>query len=404
MKKMILALVLILSLVMTSCSPKVSETNETFKSEVKIDRYPKAPNLDKGKIDALPSYNKNSESGWQVDLRGCDLSDLDVRDRMEDLLRADFDTRTIWTKKLPKGYDPDKIMKFGKKPGLKIEKLHKKGITGEGIGIAIIDMPLLVDHIEYKDNLKLYEEINWPYDEAELHGPAVASIAVGKTVGVAPGADLYYIAAPSGDDKDSGFQYNFKWMAQAIDRILEINKSLPEDRKIRVISMSIGWLKENEGYEEITSSVEEAKKQGIFVVSTVLDETYGYSFHGLGRDPLKNPDEFSSYEPGSWWIDNFYGMPDNYLLVPMDSRTMARQTGKEDYGFYRQGGLSWAVPYIAGLYALCCQVEPDITPDVFWEKALETGETITFEKGDNKYELGKIASPLELIRSLQSGN
>ena len=31
-----------------------------------------------------------------------------------------------------------------------------------------------------------------------MHGPAVASIAVGKTVGVAPEADLYYISSVNG--------------------------------------------------------------------------------------------------------------------------------------------------------------------------------------------------------------
>ena len=32
--------------------------------------------------------------------------------------------------------------------------------------------------------------------DAQMHGPAVSSIAVGKTVGVAPEADLYYIGSP----------------------------------------------------------------------------------------------------------------------------------------------------------------------------------------------------------------
>ena len=35
------------------------------------------------------------------------------------------------------------------------------------------------------------EEIHRPETHAMMHGPVVASIAVGKIVGVAPGADLY---------------------------------------------------------------------------------------------------------------------------------------------------------------------------------------------------------------------
>ena len=51
-------------------------------------------------------------------------------------------------------------MEIGKNPGLNIRKLHKEGLTGKGIGIAIIDQNLLVDHSEYKDQLRMYEEIH----------------------------------------------------------------------------------------------------------------------------------------------------------------------------------------------------------------------------------------------------
>jgi hypothetical protein len=36
--------------------------------------------------------------------------------------------------------------------------MHAQGITGQGVGIAIIDNPLLVDHEEYAGRLRLYEE------------------------------------------------------------------------------------------------------------------------------------------------------------------------------------------------------------------------------------------------------
>lgn len=78
-------------------------------------------------------------------------------------------------------------MELGKNPGLEIRELHKLGITGKGIGIGVIDQALLVDHVEYKEQLKLYEEIHSIDENAVMHGPADgASIAVGKSVGVAP--------------------------------------------------------------------------------------------------------------------------------------------------------------------------------------------------------------------------
>ncbi|NLY84865.1 MAG: hypothetical protein GX077_00735 [Tissierellia bacterium] len=50
---------------------------------------------------------------------------------------------------------------------------------------------------------------------ARMHGSAVVSIAVGKNVGVAPEADLYYIAADF-------YRNDLYWVAEAIDRIMEI--------------------------------------------------------------------------------------------------------------------------------------------------------------------------------------
>jgi hypothetical protein len=362
-----------------------------------------------GNLDSVPIYNPDSNEMWQVDLRSCDISALDLRDRLNDLLYAEFDSKTNWTEKLPTSYDPKKIMESGKNPGLNVRELHKKGVTGKGIGIAIIDQRLLVDHIEYKDNLKLYEEIHCTDGNAQMHGPAVASIAVGKNVGVAPGADLYYIAETHVVNSSSGSEIDFTYTAKSIDRILEINNTLPKDKKIRVISISVGWSENNKGYNEVVEAVNKAKEQGIFVVSSSLSETYDnkISFQALGRNPLSNPDDFNSYLPGIFWAKNFYSggniFPDyGSLLVPMDSRCTASPTGENDYVFYPTGGWSWSIPYIAGLYALACEVKPDITPEVFWDTAMKTGETTDIKNAGKTFKLGTIADPVKLIESLQS--
>ncbi|HEY3474798.1 MAG TPA: hypothetical protein VGK56_09330 [Anaerolineales bacterium] len=58
------------------------------------------------------------------------------------------------------------------------------------------------------------------------------------------------------------------------------------------------------------------------------------------------------------------------------TRTTASPTGTKDYVFYRQGGWSWSIPYLAGMYALETQVQPEITPEQFWDTALDTGKPI----------------------------
>jgi subtilisin family serine protease len=159
----------------------------------KIDRRPAAADWGRDELTDFPRYDPASDELGQVDLRGRNLSGLDLQGTLADLLMADFDTHTIWppAEKMPGGFDAEQIMSLGANPGLGVRALHGLGITGRGVGIAIIDEPLLVGHQEYADRLQLYEEIDiGPTSASEMHGPAVASIAVGKTVGAAPDADL----------------------------------------------------------------------------------------------------------------------------------------------------------------------------------------------------------------------
>jgi subtilisin family serine protease len=352
-----------------------------------------------GDLDKFGSYWGYSS----VDLSRLDLS------KKGDLLKAmSFDSLTVWpeSNRLPASFDPEAVMESGKNPGLGIRSLHKKGITGHGVSIAILDQPLLVDHQEYAERVHLYDEIHIQSGEGPAsHGAAVVSIAIGKTVGVAPEAELYYIAQWNYDWEKKKFTPTLRYLVQGVHRILEVNKQLPKGNKIRVISISKGWEPSEDGYDDIMAACEEAKAEGIFVVSCSLERVYGFNFAGLGRNPLASPDLFESYEPGLFWAKGFYngrtGFGSGFLLVPMDSRTTASPAGSDKYVLYRQGGLSWSVPYIAGVYALAVQVEPEITPERFWTLALKTGRTIELEHKGEKHSFGPIINPVALISTLQ---
>jgi hypothetical protein len=373
----------------------------------KIDRHPSAADYARGALSSLPTYDPNSTDYWQMDLRSFDLTALDFRNSLNDLLMATFDSKTIWpaADKMPAGFDWKQIMNLGKNPGLNLHTLHQEGITGKNIGLAIIDQTLLVDHQEYSDRIRLYEEAEDIQDgwlESQMHGPAVASIAVGKTVGVAPGADLYFIATAM--CSQGTYESNdFACLAKSVLRIIEVNRQLPADRKIRVLSISVGWDPTSKGYADITAAVQKAKEAGIFIVCSSESAIYGLNFDAMGRSPMADPDKFESYEPGLFWAKDFFqgNSLQNTLLVPMDSRTTASPTGVGDYVFYREGGWSWSIPYIAGMYALAAQVKPDITPDVFWSTALATGHTIQIPHGGKNYPFGVILDPVALIHALQ---
>jgi len=411
MKKLltVISVLAILVLLIIIYGRWLNETNVSTDNKLIISRKPDSTVFRMGKLDSIPKYNGNSTMPFERDLINYDPSGLDLRNNLIELLHSDFDSKTNWPKSIPDGFNPDSIMELGKNPGLNVRKLHEVGITGKGVGIAIIDKALLVDHIEYRDQLRMYEEIHGLRNErASMHGPAVASIAVGKTVGVAPEADLYFISSDDGTIFNrikyilfKNRDINPKWRVKSIYRVLEINRTLPLDKKIRVLSISSGSYRRN-----FLKAIEDAGKEGLFVISSSLSYPHNLRFSGLGRDCLTDPDNILSYFPGSFWSNTFYKSPDNFkidstLMVPMDSRCTASQSGKSSYAFYSMGGLSWSIPYIAGLYALACQVKPSVIPQEFWNKALETGDEIKIEKNNKVYKLGKIVNPVKLIESLK---
>ena len=358
---------------------------------------------------SVPHFDPNSSNNYQIDFRASNLTDLDLSKSMDLLNLANFDSWTKWpaADKLPAGFSVQQTMEMGKDPGLGMRELHGKGITGRGVGIAIIDQTLLADHQEYASQLRVYEEaedVTGGWLQTSTHGPAVASFAVGKTVGVAPDADLYFIASGVCQGGVTDANADFTCLAKDVLRVIAINQRLPEGRKIRVLSMSIGWGKGQKGYPEMTSAVNKANAAGIFVVSSSIDDSYGFHFQGLGRNSQQDPNQFASYLPGAWWAQGFYAGNINLtktLLIPMDARTTASPTGIHDYAYYGEGGWSWVVPYIAGMYALACQVDPGITPQDFWSTALQTGKTTQVEHNGKPYSLGAILDPQALIAAVQ---
>lgn len=354
---------------------------------------------DWGKLTELPDTHIG---GMGFDLRSQDASELPLADCSEVLSFVTFDTATIWPKELPEDFFPEQIIELGKNPGLGIRSLHEQGLTGKGVSIAIIDQALNLEHPEYCDNIMGYELLHSCDDSAAMHGSAVTSIAVGKNCGVAPDANVYYISSTFGWYTRAGAKLNLDYMAKSIDRVLEINELLPEDKKIRVISVSRGFGRMTPGGNKVYDAIERAKEKGIFVITTSTDQNYDFQLLGLGRGLNMDPDDINSYAPGLFWRDNFYGGsssldPQKTLLVPMDAKTYASCSRTDGYEFTASGGLSWSVPWLAGLYALCLEKNASLTPEDFIRTAFETGVTKTIEYNGSSYELGTIIVPAALM-------
>lgn len=387
---------------------------ETDIPEPRIERIPKIF-LYRAQI---PPYFPVISPGGTPLFASFDLTDIDLTE-YEDLLKeAMFNSKTIWPTVMPESFDPDQVLEWGKNPGIGLRNLHSAGITGKGVGIAVLDQSIFLQHEQWIDRVKMYEEINYDSPWTGFHGTGVLSTAAGNTTGVAPGTDIYFISYVNQMDNNYHVQ-SMNPLVQAIRRIIEVNKILPIDRKIRVISISSGWIPNDPDYEDVLQIIQEAGDAGIFVVSGNLFETHGMYFYGLDIDLMADRDDLSSYKvlPWSYWVkkvshtpgfpefyeENFeQDVDENYeiLLTPCDRMTVAASDDVNGYVFYKNNGWSHVIPYIAGLYALACQADPNITPEIFWAEALNTGEKRMIEK-DGNYYVGKIVNPAKLVESLK---
>lgn len=391
MKKYVYPALSLLLALLTACAPPRSEARPS----AMICRRPPAVTvslLDDPDVDA----------GWG-DLRCADLRDRDLTDMAAELFAADFDTRTRWPENLPEDFDPQRLLELGKDPGLGLRRLHEQGITGAGVGIAIIDQTLLAEHREYADRLRLYREYHTAAKEdASTHGPAVASIALGKTVGAAPEALLYFIA----DDLMAGGERDMTHYAEDIDRLTALNGTLPEGERIRVISMSVGWTGDTAGAAEIEAAVCRARAAGIAVVCVNSRDPLLEPWMGMGREPYGDPNDLADVRPGAFWEEYLYngeyrGTDGSLLLVPMDRRTAASPAGEGEYACFAQGGMSWVAPYVAGLFALACQVRPEVTYEEFLAAARATADPISIRSAEGKaYPYGKVVDPAALLARL----
>ncbi|MCL2461121.1 MAG: S8/S53 family peptidase [Defluviitaleaceae bacterium] len=263
------------------------------------------------------------------------------------------------------------ILENGKNPGLGVRGLHDEGITGKGVNVAIIDQNLLLDHPEFADKIAEYYDTgcDQPADQGSMHAPAVTSLLVGDSVGVAPGAKVYFAAVPM-------WKEDSKYIADALNWIMDQNSKLPDNEKIRVVSISTDPSGQGSTFTNqdlYDQAVLLAQQQGILVLDCRVNSTTGI-IQGASYAP-SNPDDITKTKPitnyptnpakpGKKEVTNAV-FPSYFVYVPTEYRTVAEEysLGSPSYAYWGQGGLSWAIPYAAGVLALGWQVNPDLDKD-----------------------------------------
>ncbi|MCL2629810.1 MAG: hypothetical protein FWD33_03980 [Alphaproteobacteria bacterium] len=291
---------------------------------------------------------------YQPDTRGV----IEVPN-IEILKTLQFNRTTKWTNpSLPR-----EVMEYGKIPPFGIKEIHAEGITGKGVNVAIIDQPLALDHPEYKGKVAEYkvfgpEEVMRSHTSS-MHGPGVMSLLAGNTIGTAPDVNVYYVATPT-------WIRNAKHEIEALDWIVDTNFFLPDDKKIKFVSVSAspGNPKQRtENHELWAEVVEKAKRAGIIVLD--CGET---NFVSPGYLDYKS-DDFKFGFPLRG-MENIGGR----VYAPSSLRTVAESYDNENfsYSYCGQGGLSWAIPYAAGVLCLGQQVNGKLSAEELKALLIET--------------------------------
>lgn len=299
-----------------------------------------------------PIYSVNAYG----DVRWKDLSKLNLFNRKDLIASLTFNQQTVWPQSARTSPEnsPEAILNRAKNPGLGVRSLHQQGITGKGVNVAIIDQPLYLDHPEFAGKIVKYFDTGCN-SENSMHGPAVASLLVGTNCGTAPGAKIYYAAAPS-------WTGDTTYYAKSLDWIIEQNANLPASEKIRVVSVSAvpsgpgsPFIKNQQMWDVACARAERA---GILV----LDCTLHHGFIGACWYNTYDPENVIKCTPG-YPGQPPYSVPGR-ILVPASPRTTAEEynKGKFAYQYTGRGGLSWTIPYCTGVLAMGWQVNPNLSP------------------------------------------
>jgi len=280
------------------------------------------------------------------DVRCKDMTSVDLSDRPNLPATLWFNQETIWpeSNKMPAGCDPNEIMTNAMNPGLGIRALHQQGFTGAGVNVAIIDFDLFQDHPEFVGKVVAYHDLG--EHDTSMHGPAVASLLVGGNCGTAPDAQLYYVSCSQ--------TYDTNDFAEGLDWIVGQNESLPASEQIRIVSISAAPGNSPWTYrEQYLQARDRAEAAGILV----LDVT---RFASVCWYDANDPENVAKCTPGFPGMEPFYTED---ILVPSSPRTTAEEVYEGDfsYQYTGRGGISWSMPYCAGVLAMGWQIRPELT-------------------------------------------
>ena len=211
-----------------------------------------------------------------------------------------------------------------------------------------------------------------------MHGPAVLSLLAGETIGVAPDAEIFFLGCDSGDG------YSQLHEADCLYRVIDLNETLPEGQKIRMVGFSDNIDTSEPYVEEFRAAARACEEAGIMV--WFCGENGAVTFLPWG----------SKNDPQNLMLDQWGGGRPTLVYVPSSGRTVACTFDPAQYVYYSTGGLSWTMPYTMGLYAIAVSIDPTLTQKELRNMIVDTA--YPFQEGKLLVNpVGFVAAALERV-------
>lgn len=299
-----------------------------------------------------------------------DLSEYDFSLlSLEDMTNICFSSSTLWPskEKLPKGFDPEKILKDCCTVGDEIKKLHDSGVDGEGVTVAVIDTSFQGgNHKEFEGaNLECVTLDSALLDEnCHFHMENVLAKIVGKSLGVAPKCKVLYYEINSEDDNSE----------EILKCLKDIERRIEAGESIRAVNISASIEQDEEDaylyQNECLQLVETLSKKRCEVVDSTR---FGEDFFCCGSTFMSN--NINNYKEASF-IKNYScelkeKLKENVNFV-CSGRNVLEFCNDVGYKYEVVDCFSWSIPQAIGLYALCLQKNKNIDWDVFTLVCKET--------------------------------
>ena len=318
------------------------------------------------------------------DVRGRDLTPFVLGEEV---------IRTLWFNKWTLWNEQDipaarKVLEQGKNPGLGIRALHDSGINGQGVNIAVISQHIGLEHPEYAGRIAAYYDTGCmePPETSSMTAPAVVSLLVGKTVGMAPMARIYFAAVPTWKSDADYYADGLLW-------IISENGLLPDDEKIRVVSAPSACDGFKKNQQKWTEAVALAESEGMSILDSCEERRFVVPSMTDWADPESVANVTTAFTLCDGGGDDACLM--ELLLVPGSLRTAAEEylMGEFGYQYFGHPNAVMAMCYAAGVMALGWQLRPELTAEEMKQLLFDT----SFNSGN-----GNVIYPTAFIERILS--